>query len=49
MGLAPSAVDRLSLAQYLAACEGWRLAHGGEEKPEAPSAEEYHRIVGRRA
>lgn len=48
MGLAPADVDRLSLAQYIAVCEGWRLAHGGEEKPEPPTADEYYRLTGKR-
>lgn len=46
MGLSPIDVGQMTLAQYLAACAAWSRAHGGEEKIEPPTAEEYYQIVG---
>lgn len=47
MGLSPTAVDRLSLAQIAAATAGWMRAHGAEERPAAPTPEEYRDMVAR--
>lgn len=49
MGLSTADVDAMSLAQWIAVTDAWREAHASpDEKPEAPSAEEYRRIVGNR-
>jgi hypothetical protein len=40
MGLSPLDVDRMSLSQWLAVCDGWNAANGGEEAIEAPGRED---------
>lgn len=49
MGLSPSDVDRMSLAQWIAVCDGWAKAHDtGQDKPEAPTSDEYWRLISQR-
>lgn len=47
MGFDPSLVDAMSLWQFLACLDGWKAANGVEEKPPAPSADEFHDMVSR--
>lgn len=47
MGFAPDQVDRMSLWQFLACVDGWKTANGVEERPEAPSPDEYRDMVAR--
>ncbi len=47
MGFAPDQVDRMSLWQFMACLDGWKAAHGVEEKPAPPSADEFHDMVSR--
>jgi hypothetical protein len=47
MGFAPEQVDRMSLWQFMACLDAWKAAHGVEDKPEAPTAEEYYDMVRR--
>lgn len=43
MGVAPAVVDAMSLAQWIAAIDGWNRAHGsGRDTPPAPSDDEYY-------
>lgn len=37
----------MSLWQLTACADGWKAANGAEEKPEAPSEEEFHDMVSR--
>lgn len=48
MGISPADVDRMSLAQWLAICDGWEKAHGGGDEPEPLTADDYYRITGKR-
>lgn len=48
MGLSPADVRAMSMAEWIAVCDGWEHAHGGADKPEPPSAEEYWRLVSQR-
>lgn len=48
MGMTPADVRAMSLAEWIAACDGWERAHGDGDKPEAPSAEEYYRLISQR-
>lgn len=49
MGLSPADVKAMSLAEWLAVCDGWQHAHGGgDDKVEPPSAEEYYRLISQR-
>lgn len=47
MGFAPDQVDRMSLWQFIACLDGWKAANGAEDKPEPPSADEFHDMVSR--
>ena len=47
MGFAPDQVDRMSLWQFVACVDGWKTANGVEDKPAAPSADEFHDMVNR--
>jgi hypothetical protein len=46
MGLSPAEVDEMSLAQFIAAADGWNRAHEDPDAPpEAPSDEEFDRVM----
>lgn len=39
----------MSLWEFVACLDGWKAAHGVEEKPQAPSADEFYDMVERLA
>lgn len=41
MGYTPAEVDAMSYWQFLACSDGYALAHGGKERTDPPSDEEF--------
>lgn len=47
MGIAPSEVDRMSLAQWAAVAKGWTRAHGESDKPDPMTPERARELLRR--
>jgi len=41
MGFTPQQIDDMSLWQFMATLEGWRVANGAEPRIEPPSEDEF--------
>lgn len=45
MGLSPNEVARTSIWRLMQAYRGWRKAQGAEEKPSAPTEDEFDQAI----